>query len=431
MDIKYNITYHAVQRLQERFSVFCGKIPLLKSWKKEQGINCLKPLFNKMLELSEENKSYQNNSTYMLQLYEKYGYDNEYCFLEFKEENILFLLTKARSSKEYMLVTLMPTEYRPGVKNIKYAGKEDRQLLFNKFLMDWSKPKLAINNQFNINTAKCINLEQKVSLPINVKEIKKNIENTEDNSSKPINKETQLLHELLISSIKNNLALQIERFSNSKAIYSVLLDNKEYEFTYSKSVSGIKKVIIHSTNEVNLNDKLRVLNPDTKLYQAILELIKNNKAILNNEFEADKKIYTVQLYNNVHNISLIENHNDKPSLFMKQNKSLPVSMQIDYEELRNSGENIQESNPLYQILVEAINKEKFKVIEKYSLKSSLRISTINDIDYQYVYIKKDNKEKEIILQSVRKKENQVSFDNFTLLAVKEVGEHENTNKMRI
>lgn len=429
MDIKFNITYHAVERLQQRFGVFCSKIPLLKNWKREQGLSQLKPLFNHLLDLSDENKSYLNNSGYMLTLYEKYGYDNEYCFLEFKEENILFLLTKPRSSKDYLLVTLMPTEYRPSVKNIKYSGKSEREILFNKFLMDWSKTKVVLNNPIKVPNIK-------VTPKALIKEVPVIIKTKEVDLIKPsivVDKETKLLHETLISSIKNNTAMQIERFSKTKCMYCVLIGNNEYEFTYSKTSSGLKNVIIHNNREINTNNGLRQLEPKTYFYQTILKLIKNNEAVLTEETTSEKKVYNVQLYNHVHNISLIDNGSDNLELMIKQNKKVMMNTPVDRHELKNSGEKLKENNPIYIKLMEATISQNFKVIEKYSILTSLRVTTIDDVDYQYVYIKNKN-DRDFILQDTRERGNNISIESFETLhqlAKKSLNNDVNRSSMRV
>lgn len=415
MDIQYNITYHAIERLQERFSTFTSQIPILQNWKREQGLNKIKPFFNDMLKLTEENRSYLNNSAYMINLYEKYGYDMEYCFLEFKEKNILFLLTKTRSAKQYMLVTLMPIEYRPGVKNLKYGDKEEKEKAINKLMDNWSKNNIVINIKTNTNT----NTNTNKSLP-HFKAIASNTQLVEDNNIKiqnidtSIDLEKKILNDKLIASVRDGIAIPIKRFSNSKCMYFFTVNNQQYEFTYSKSNSGIKTIDIHNmtllSSEENekIQDGLRKLNSKAYLYKYLLKSINNNHAILLSEEADNRKLYKVQIYNKTYNVYYIENNNDEPTLLLKENKNIILKNPLDHETLKNSGIKLNETDSLYIKLISAINNQDFKIIEKYSITSSLRETTIENIDYQYVYIRRNNKEKdrEIILQDNKKVANE-------------------------
>lgn len=412
MDIKYNITYHAIERLQQRFGAFCSEIPLLKNWKREQGITQLKSLFNDMLSFTEENKSYQNNSAYMIDLYEKYGYDTEYCFLELKEKNILFILTKARSAKEYMLVTLMPTDYRPGVKNIKYAGKEEKKLSFEKFLMNWSRQDIIANKK---------PLSQTIKYEVDSKANQvNNAINTENKSEIVLDESTKSLHKQLIASIRENEAIQVERVSNSKCIYVTTLNTTEYEFTYSKTNSGVKTVEInHITNlskeqKENFDNGFREIYPKTYLYQTILKTIRNNEADFVSKTD-NSSIYKVSLYNQLYNVTLCEKDTVNPKLVIrtKNNTNIMVKVKADHEELKNSGIALEKNQDLYIRLLKEVNDENFRLIEKYSVTTSLRVTTLDNVDYQYVYIKRNNKEKdrEIILQNHEQVANHTLYKN--------------------
>lgn len=439
MDIKYNMTYHAVERLQQRFGAFCTEIPLLKNWKREQGLGQLKPLFNDMLDFAEENKSYQNNSAYMIDLYEKYGYDTEYCFLELKEKNILFILAKARSAKEYMLVTLMPMDYRPSVKNIKYAGKEEKKLNFDKFLMNWSKHDI-IDNKRKVPQPIKYEIEQKtfkVKSPekpqLNEAVQVEKISIIKTPEKPQLDEATKLLHKKLIDSVRLSEAVQVERISNTKCIYTLTLDSIEYEFTYIKANSGKSIEINHQhtlspEEQINFDNGFRQLYPNTYLYQNILKLIKNDEAKLTSEVNNNQKVYKVNMYNQAYNVTLIENETDEPTLIARLKQNINVKGNPNPDELKSTGVKLEEDNLLYQKIIEATNNQDFYLVEKYSATTSLRTTTIDNIEYQYVYIKRNNKEKdrEIILQNQKEVENNTVYKNTT-----QCSEIENTKPVKI
>lgn len=248
--MKYFITYHAIERLKERFAVFYNKQPELKNWTKEKGTNCIKALFDKLVEQTDENRSYLNNSMYMLNLYEKYGYDTEYCFKELRSENILFVFTKSRSEKHYKLVTLMPTDYRPSVKNIKYNDKQKKKDKHDKFIMDWYE-----------------------SLDSKNKETVKQMDSFDIECSTDIK-------ESLIKLVLENKTEIIARISNSKTHHKVILDNLEYEFVYSKTTGGKKEILLKKISELAYEIKSHqalqeYLSPELK--RDLLVLVHNNQ----------------------------------------------------------------------------------------------------------------------------------------------------------
>lgn len=247
--MRYFITYHAIERLKERFAVFYNKQPELKLWSKEKGTSCVKPLFDKWVSKSEENRSYLNNTMYMLKLYEKYGYESEYKFLEYKEENILFIFTKNRSENHYRLVTLMPTEFRPSVKNIKYNNKEKKADKHTKFIMDWYdnldiKNKAFVEKIPNIQPD-CVSLECSP-------ELKKK----------------------LIELVCNNKTQILTKLSNTKSLHKVILDDLEYEFIYSKTTSGNKDICLKQLKEISEEQKNRKILESYMTPELRIELLK-------------------------------------------------------------------------------------------------------------------------------------------------------------
>lgn len=242
MNTKYLLTYHAVERLQERFPVICAKQPELKNWKREAGLNHLRPLFDKMILNSQENKSYINNSLYMIKLYEKYGYNAEYQFLELKEMDILFILTKDRSEKLFRLVTLMPTDFRPTIKNTKYKNTLKKADKYNKFVMSWY-------DSLDVNVTNVENIAQQKILTIVKTEPKEMLMETIL---------TEELKEFLYEAIQYNKTRVIDKISNSKALHAIIIEEKEYEFIYSKAISGKKEFTLMNVKEISEAEKQKI-----------------------------------------------------------------------------------------------------------------------------------------------------------------------------
>lgn len=261
--MKYFLTYHAVERLKERFSDFYNKHPELKKWSREKGVESVKKLFDDFLSKSNENKSYINNTMYMLKLYEKYGYDTEYCFKEYEKENILFILTKNRSDNHYKLVTLMPTEYRPSVKNIKYNNKQKKEDKHMKFVMDWYEN---------------LNVENKKLLK---------------NNLNPIIECSSEIRRALSSLVVDGKTEVIRRLSNSKTLHSVIYNNTLYEFIYGKTNNGSKEIQIQKIEELSID----CINKEK--YQDFLDFeLKKNLLMLvhNNQTQAEKISNTKSLH---------------------------------------------------------------------------------------------------------------------------------------
>lgn len=130
MKLKYYLTFHAIERIQERFGALCAKYPQLKQWKRGDDTAAPRMVIDQLMEVSDENKSFINNSNYMVYLYERYGYDSVYTFLEYEPENLVFVLCKIPGKNMYGLVTVTPSSFRPIAKTVKYnktARKEVKE----------------------------------------------------------------------------------------------------------------------------------------------------------------------------------------------------------------------------------------------------------------------------------------------------------------
>ncbi len=125
--MKFFLTNHAVDRIKERFPMFCQEFSELKDWNIKDGLNNLYPIFTKIMEGCQENNSFLNNTLYMVRLYEKYGFDLEYKMMELKNESIVFVLAKKRSEKTFRIVTIVPNQFVPKVANKKFSDKKKKE----------------------------------------------------------------------------------------------------------------------------------------------------------------------------------------------------------------------------------------------------------------------------------------------------------------
>lgn len=123
----FKLTKHAIDRTKERFPHFCENMEILKNWKQNNGLKEIYPLFSELLKNSNENKSFINNTKYMVHLYEKYGFDIDHKFLENKEKNMTFVMVKNRNEEKFSLVTVVPINFRPTLNHKKYSNKKTKE----------------------------------------------------------------------------------------------------------------------------------------------------------------------------------------------------------------------------------------------------------------------------------------------------------------
>ena len=138
-NFNYHLTYHAIERFQERFPVETSENINISRWNRSKNISSVKDFFNIIIENSNENKSYFNNTKYMIHIFEQYGYENDYKFLENNKLDILLVMTKSRSEDEFTLVTVMPTSF-----------KKKHSLAKNKFNKKLTKEKIQDNKFLNL-----------------------------------------------------------------------------------------------------------------------------------------------------------------------------------------------------------------------------------------------------------------------------------------
>ena len=221
------VTNHVMDRLKERFSTFYNNNEILCNWKKELGTNCLNKYFSNLLKNLNVNKSYLNNTTYMIHLYEKYGYDLEYQFIEYEAENILFILSKKRNEKVFKVVTCYHLNGGHLTKTKKYKVKEKIKNISQKEEIHFLNKDKNITLELKIKT---LIQDGKFEIADVLKDIKKvSVDGsvyfcTYQKNKIIINDEKSGFFNPINESLRNNKIL----LNDNK--YMGFHDNKKYEF---------------------------------------------------------------------------------------------------------------------------------------------------------------------------------------------------------
>lgn len=371
--MKYFLTYHAVERFQERFGTLCAKISQLKNWNREQGLTHIKPLFDKMVESSTENRSYINNTAYMVQLYEKYGYDEDYCFLEMAEADVLFLLVKNRSEKIYKLVTVMPSQYRPSVKNIKFNNTLTKEDKFNKFVLEWydniaskleKTPILVVNNSTNA-------VKEKLSPNCD-------------------------LYYQLLQALQNNKTSVVERISNTKCIHSCVIEIMEYDFIYSNNV-GQKEIYLITVRRINEKEYTKEIEKDTDLYLQVSKKISDNKYTLLYKINDKQCVIQLQVEHTLYELLYVKKTKGPNKIVINNCKSISMT---EVQTQQNNEVAVPESTILYSQLLEVTESNSFIVVKKLSKTKSLRKAIIDNKEYTFLYCRTNSGKREFYIQSV-------------------------------
>jgi hypothetical protein len=253
MKINYYLTYHAIERIQERFGALCTQHPQLKKWKRGDDILAAKDTIDDFVRAAEENKSFINNTKYMVYLYETYGYSTVFKFLEYKEHAMVLIMCQVPDKNVYRLVTVTPTSYRNIATNVKYNKTDRIEVKKEKELKSWYGT-LSTTAQQKLSLSKDEQLEQMLKLAH---------------------------HE--------NRAEILERRPNKVNLYRVVINRKAYTFTLSnirfegRSDTAIEVQNIEDVNEVDsapppppppIPAKFQALNFDPELQELVTDKLK-------------------------------------------------------------------------------------------------------------------------------------------------------------
>lgn len=320
--IRYFLTYHAIERFQERFSEIAKNIKEINFWTRSQNVNSIKQFFDKMLDESKENRSYLNNSNHMINLYENYGYDKEYKFMENLENGILFILAKERSENNFIMVTVMPSEYKNEIslKKVQYKKKPNKKLQHQEKILSLYNEMIQNNVVFENK-----NLEPLERLT--------DLENHNDFSKK----HPEILSELLLA-----LTL-VEQYQNEKVIYFQSQKN-EYCFKLNHNKLEILMInplskektqkrtkyfrILNNLHSLNFNASIKEIISDditinTVIYDNFLYDLKYYKSIDSIEIIKKNRLNSEKLLNHVNNNEIINKISNKIKIedFIVINKS--------------------------------------------------------------------------------------------------------------
>ncbi len=276
-----------MDRLKERFSTFYNNNEILCNWKKEFGTNCLNKYFSNLLKNLNVNKSYLNNTNYMINLYEKYGYDLEYQFIEYEAENILFILSKKRNEKVFKVVTCYHLNGGHLTKTKKYKVKE------------------KIKNISQQEEIHCLNKDKNITLELKIKtliqdgkfeitDVLKDIKKVsvdgsvyfctyQKNKIIIINDEKSGFLNPINESLKNNKIL----LNDNK--YIGFHDNKKYEFLLNNGSE------ISILKEEELFNKTLTAKCSKEEKEKINQLYEVGKFKLIEKFSRNKKIISCML----------------------------------------------------------------------------------------------------------------------------------------
>lgn len=285
-NVQYFLTYHAIERFQERFPELAKESTKLKSWKRPQDVHTVKDFFDNLVSESEENRAYFNNSNYMINMYETYGYDTEYKFMENLKYGILFVIAKERHENHFRLVTIMPTEFRKkfSLNTIKYNEKEKKEDKKQKKILE-------VYDQYKKTTLSFEN--HHLSMINRLTELEKH-ENFDKLLSKNL---SEFLIELTrLEQQKNKKGSQLQ-FSSTSYSYSFIV--KENYAT----VLEIKKL-----SEVEIFERINYF----KITEQILALLKKselkeqyNKHVALRSVIVNYMRYYFKYYENLHQIELV------------------------------------------------------------------------------------------------------------------------------
>lgn len=115
--LNFVFTHHYIERLNERFSTYCQGYEALYNY---QSDNPNRPEIRKILDplitQGSIEKSYLNNSVYMVDLYDKYGYDMDYLFICYEPLGILSVLVRNKDTTTYTAATVLNSPAFPIMK---------------------------------------------------------------------------------------------------------------------------------------------------------------------------------------------------------------------------------------------------------------------------------------------------------------------------
>lgn len=363
--IKYYVTRHAMQRMKERFSDFYNTVPEMKTWYPEAGMSKAKKVFDILLSEGQENRSYLNNTVYMIGLYERYGYDTEYKFIEIKEAEMLLVFTKNTQSEQFALATIMPPGYHPDMKNTRDTGKPKKNTKYHQFLMNW-------NEKYNAKPKKKV---EEIVEPLALYQ-----EPAED------------LKESFLKEIKQHKTQIVGEPSPGLTTHKTTIDEIEYVFDYSNRFNVPKIIITQKTDlkEVARKEFQKLINTNVRVpiatKAALMQKIRTNKV---------KKVADVSEHEVLY-VALIENEDYTFSYIQKENYIDVIVRKIDVLQadlkvaaaLSGKVESNTVSIEVSEELIALIQNKNVKLLENVSNKTTKYKTFYNDKEYTFNHTKR-------------------------------------------
>ena len=104
--------YEHLQQCREEKCRICDSLIKQSKIEVSESIELIDAEMNKRISLSDENRSYLNNSEFMSAHYEKYGYDKRFKFLVHKD--ILFVVVEENDGSKIVVTCLMAATHIAG-----------------------------------------------------------------------------------------------------------------------------------------------------------------------------------------------------------------------------------------------------------------------------------------------------------------------------
>lgn len=427
-NIQYFLTYHAIERFQERFSDIAKEETKVKQWKRPQNVNIVKDFFDKLINESQENRAYLNNTNHMIHLYETYGYDTEYKFMENMKHGILFVIAKERNENHFRLVTLMPTEYRKkfALNTIKYNGKEKKEdkkqkqilQIYSQYkqntysfeneglsiierLTDLEKQVNFENNyktylsQFLLETTK---LEQEKNEKIlnfcsknyNYSFVKKEgfIDILEIKKLTTSQAKKRVEHFELIKNLELSMsdAILKEQLGKNLSLRSIVLNDFRYEFKYYEKFNTIEII-----NKLPLkSEELLSYAIKNDLKCEIKERINQNKFTIIEKKDSRNMIGQTQIVDKRFYFNYCETNSQIEVL--KVEYLLPPDMDISYELLTEK-------------LIKSCGNSNSEILEKISATKKLRKTVIGNKEIKFIHSLKQKEVEILEIKTIESKNN--------------------------
>jgi hypothetical protein len=140
-ELKFVFTHHFIQRLNQRFPNFTKNFPKIANYRvaiDNPNSFEIRNSLDKLILEGHIQKSYLNNTTYMVYLYEKYGYNMDYLFVSYSPLDCVCVLVKNKIIDTYTVATILSAQAFPTIKHKSYPSN--------------AKPKKNHNNTTSFNS---------------------------------------------------------------------------------------------------------------------------------------------------------------------------------------------------------------------------------------------------------------------------------------